>query len=72
MQNTEIIDSIFFDMDGTLLDGVETYAKGFNDFFKAGNINRRLTVNDLYAYMGLEEEQYLEVTLTELPFTERK
>ena len=72
MQNTEIIDSIFFDMDGTLWDGVETYAKGFNDFFEAGNINRRLTANDLYGYMGLEEEQYLEVTLSELPFAERK
>lgn len=72
MQNTEIIDSIFFDMDGTLWDGVETYANGFNDFFEASNINRRLTANDLYAYMGLEEEQYLEVTLSELPFAERK
>jgi len=57
MQNVEIIDSIFFDMDGTLWDGVETYANGFNDFFEASNINRRLTANDLYAYMGLEEEQ---------------
>ena len=30
----EQIDSIFFDMDGTLWDGVESYAHGFNDFFK--------------------------------------
>jgi len=72
MQNVEIIDSIFFDMDGTLWDGVETYANGFNDFFEESNINRQLTANDLYAYMGLEEEQYLEMTLTELPFAERK
>ena len=72
MQNVEIIDSIFFDMDGTLWDGVETYANGFNDFFEESNINRQLTANDLYAYMGLEEEQYLEVTLSELPFAERK
>jgi len=72
MQNADKIDSIFFDMDGTLWDGVESYAKGFNDFFEAGNINRRLTANDLYAYMGLEEEQYLQVTLSEFPFAERK
>ena len=72
MQNADKIDSLFFDMDGTLWDGGETYAKGFNDFFEAGNNNRWLTANDLYAYMGLEEEQYLEVTLTELPFAERK
>jgi phosphoglycolate phosphatase len=72
MQNTDKIDSIFFDMDGTLWDGVETYAHGFNDFFNANNINRRLTANDLYAYMGLEEEQYMEATLPEFAFAERK
>ena len=59
-------------MDGTLWDGVETYANGFNDFFEANRIPRKLTANDLYAYMGLEEDQYLEATLSELPFTERK
>ncbi len=72
MQKTHKIDSIFFDMDGTLWDGVEAYAKGFNDFFKINNIDRRLTVNDLYAYMGLEEKQYLEATLPEFPVAKRK
>jgi phosphoglycolate phosphatase len=65
-------DSILFDMDGTLWDGVETYANGFNDFFEANMIHRKLTANDLYAYLGLEEEQYLEATLSELPVAERK
>jgi phosphoglycolate phosphatase len=72
MQKPDEIDSILFDMDGTLWDGVETYAKGFNDFFKSENINRRLTANDLYKYMGLEEEQYLEATMSEYPFSVRK
>jgi phosphoglycolate phosphatase len=65
-------DSILFDMDGTLWDGVETYANGFNDFFEASSIHRKLTANDLYAYMGLEEEQYLDATLSDFPVSERK
>lgn len=65
-------DSIFFDMDGTLWDGVNAYAEGFNDFFETCNIKRRVTKNDLYSYMGMEEEQYLEMTLPEFSPTERK
>jgi len=72
MQNADKIDSVFFDMDGTLWDGVETYANGFNDFFIINDINRKLTANDLYAYMGLEEEQYLEATMPEFPVEKRK
>jgi phosphoglycolate phosphatase len=69
---TNRFDSIIFDMDGTLWDGVEIYAEGFNDFFKINGISRKLTANDLYAYMGLEEEQYLEVIIPEIPVTKRK
>ncbi len=65
-------DSIFFDMDGTLWDGVDTYAQGFNDFFEANEISRRVTKNDLYKYMGMEEEQYLEMILPEFSLIERK
>lgn len=68
----EQIDSIFFDMDGTLWDGVECYAQAFNDFFKAKDIGKRLTKYDLYGLMGLEEDKYLELTLPEFPYEERK
>lgn len=66
------VDSLFFDMDGTLWDGVECYAQGFNDFFKAHGIERRLTKVELHDFMGLEEDQCLEVTLPEFPYDKRK
>jgi phosphoglycolate phosphatase len=65
-------DSLIFDMDGTLWDGVETYAQGFNDFFKAHKIERKLAKNDIAGYMGWEEDNFLEATIPELPFDERK
>lgn len=72
MIDVKKIDSIFFDMDGTLWDGVECYARGFNDFFKSKNIDKRFTKHDLYGLMGLEEDKYLEHTLPEFPYEERK
>ncbi|MBI9066931.1 MAG: HAD family hydrolase [Salinivirgaceae bacterium] len=65
-------DSIFFDMDGTLWNGVNSYAQGFNDFFESNDIPRRVKKNDLYLYMGMEEEQYLEMTLPEFSPNDRK
>lgn len=59
-------------MDGTLWDGVECYAQGFNDFFKIHNIKRSYTRNDLYEFMGLEEDKYLAVTLPEFSYEKRK
>lgn len=64
-------DSIFFDMDGTLWNGVEAYAQGFNDFFKVNKISKRFTKEELYKYMGMEENRYLEVTLPEFSANKR-
>ena len=66
------MDALIFDMDGTLWDGVECYAQGFNDYFAENNISRNLTKEDIYGYMGMEESKFLEVTLPELSVDDRK
>lgn len=66
------VDSLIFDMDGTLWDGVACYTQGFNDYFDANNIEKRFTKQDLYGLMGMEENKYLEIVLPEFPFDERK
>ena len=65
------MDALIFDMDGTLWDGVECYAQGFNDYFAENNISRNLTKEDIYGYMGMEESKFLEVTLPELSVDDR-
>jgi len=65
-------DGLFFDMDGTLWDGVEAYAQGFNDYFELNDISRRVTRDDLCSYMGYEEEEYLAQTLPDLSPANRK
>jgi phosphoglycolate phosphatase len=65
-------DALVFDMDGTLWDGVETYAQGFNDFFRKNNISRNLTRDDIKGYMGWEEDKFLEATIPEFASHDRK
>ncbi|MDV7139335.1 HAD-IA family hydrolase [Maribacter sp. TH_r10] len=65
-------DALLFDMDGTLWDGVNAYAQGFNDFFKAHGIKRSVTKKDLFKYMGMEEEPFLALILPEFTAVERK
>ena len=65
-------DALLFDMDGTLWDGVNAYAQGFNDFFKAHGIKRSFTKKDLFKYMGMEEEPFLALILPEFTAVERK
>ena len=57
------IDAIIFDLDGTLWDGVPAYAEGWNEYFRKNNIERRITAQNIYDLMGLEETKYLEKVL---------
>jgi len=66
------IDSIIFDMDGTLWDAVESYAKGWNNAFKILNINQSVTKSFLDGLMGLEEKTYLEKVIPSFPEDQRK
>jgi len=66
------VDALIFDMDGTLWDGVDAYAMGFNDYFKANNIDSLIDRNDLFMYMGLEEEEYLQKIFPTLTPDKRK
>lgn len=57
MINTrQVIDSIIFDMDGTLWDAVSTYAKAWNDYFNSEGQDRQIDTPQLRALMGVEEK----------------
>jgi phosphoglycolate phosphatase len=64
-------DSLIFDMDGTLWDGVDCYAQGFNDYFLSKNIPRRLSKSDIAGYMGWEQDRFLAATLPAFSYEER-
>jgi phosphoglycolate phosphatase len=72
MNDIKQVNSLLFDMDGTLWDGVEAYAQGFNDFFKANNINRQIVKNDISALMGWEQDKFLQAVVPEIDFSERE
>ncbi len=59
-------------MDGTLWDAVETYANGYNEYFKANTSNRFFTRDDLARYMGLEQSAYLQATMPEFEAEDRE
>lgn len=65
-------DSLIFDLDGTLWDGVEAYARGFNDFFRHHGVARRLKKSEIAGLMGMEEKAFLAATLPEWPEESRK
>lgn len=65
-------DAIFFDLDGTLWDGTDAYADGFNDYFLQNNIQRSITRDDLCKYLGFEEKHFLAAIFPELKPMERQ
>lgn len=71
-KNNQQPDALIFDMDGTLWDAVQTYANGFNEFFKAHQISRNYTKEDLAKYMGWEQAKYLEATMPDFTVDERE
>ena len=65
-------ESIFFDMDGTLWDGVSTYVLSWNETFIELNIDKTLSREDIFSYMGMEEKEYLDNVLPEYSEEEQK
>lgn len=64
-------DGLIFDMDGTLWDAVSTYTKSWNDYFEANNIDKIFTDENLFQYMGWEQDPYLKEVLPEFSIEER-
>jgi phosphoglycolate phosphatase len=54
------VDSIIFDMDGTLWDAVDTYVTCWNRSFSAMNLDRQLRREDLEYMMGWEKAKILD------------
>ena len=65
-------ESLIFDMDGTLWDGVPTYTKAWNIVLQENKMDIYLHPNDLYPLMGLASEEYLSRLLPQLMVSERE
>ena len=67
----EKIDSIIFDMDGTLWDAVSTYAKAWNKYYQLNGVNKTITYEVLGSQMGVEEKEFLKLIMPNIPEEER-
>lgn len=65
------IDSIIFDMDGTLWDAVSTYTKAWNEYFKNEGMSQCIDPEMLRSLMGVEEKIVLDKILPHLEEWER-
>lgn len=59
-------DSLIFDMDGTLWDAVDTYAKCWNEALRRMGISRTLSREELSRYMGMEITEIMRRSVTGL------
>ena len=65
------LDSLIFDLDGTLWDATPAYSESWNDVLKKHGFTDRITPKDLLPAMGLERELALEILLPTIPKTKR-
>lgn len=65
------IDSILFDMDGTLWNAVDSYTKAWNEYFASKKNGKTISNNLLSSLMGEEEELVLSQILPHLEKYER-
>lgn len=65
------IDSIIFDMDGTLWDALSTYTKAWNEYFKSEGNGRCIGSELLLSLMGVEEKILLGEILHDIKEHER-
>ncbi len=56
------IDSLIFDMDGTLWDALDTYVWCWNEAYRLCGSKRVMTRNELIGHMGVEIEKILKIT----------
>jgi phosphoglycolate phosphatase len=63
MNDVREVDSIIFDMDGTLWDAVATYAKAWDQYYRVTKIDGLQVYDRLMANMGVEEKMLLGLML---------